>query len=95
MGMSLLDEEWDQHDDEDDAEEYVDLRRPLALACLNILAFLVGRILGPIELVGLSAGIGVVLILLTYLLWVWDRRELAAVAALGTVPFWALLALSL
>ena len=95
MGMSLLDQEWDQHDEEDDAEEYVDLRRPLALACLNILAFLVGRILGPIELVGLSAGIGVVLILLTYLLWVWDRRELAAVAALGTVPFWALLALSL
>jgi hypothetical protein len=95
MGMSLLDENWDQQDEEDDAEEIVDLRWPLALVGLNLLAFLVGKIVGPIELVGLSAGIGVVLILLSYLLWVWDRRELATVAALGTIPFWLLLALSL
>ena len=73
---------------EDDRQ---DLRLPAAVGGVNVVVFALASLLGLIDVVGLTLLVGVCLLPIAYLQWVWGRPRVAGLLAAGTLPFWLLL----
>ena len=77
-------------------EEQTDTAQwPLRVCLANMVAFIVGWVIGITGLVGLSAFTAVALMLATYLTWEMGRHRSARYCALGTLPLWVLIITSL
>jgi hypothetical protein len=77
-------EEWEQRDDP---------RIAALIAGVNVLAFLVAQLLGLTDLIGVCLAASLLLLTAGYIVWERDRRRTAAALAVGTLPFWVLLAM--
>jgi ABC-type spermidine/putrescine transport system permease subunit I len=79
-------EEWEQPDDP---------RLYAGLGGLNVLLYAAGELLGLTDLVGVCLALSLFALMGAYLVWEREQRRGAIALALGTLPFWVTLLLTL
>ena len=77
-------EEWEQRDDP---------RVAAVLAGVNLLAFLAAQLLGLTDVLGVCLAASLLMLTAGYVVWERNRRRTAIALAVGTLPFWVMLAM--
>jgi hypothetical protein len=75
-----------KHQDDSYGEILESLRAPAAIAGVNAAFWLVGRVFGVVELVGLAFFVSVGLLLAAYVLREWQRDRTALICLAGSLP---------